>query len=209
MLLWGSVCVILITSIIIFCRQKDPPPINGVYKQPGKWYPLKYVAFLIILQLRRWQNSYGMKSAKKQAGYGVQSHASPAMMDIAQPLSSDAKAFDAVFFIAANKDGYYFAAGTERRHHGVINGLCYIAVPGKGLLCSSKLPDTVLFGAKDEEFGAEGLALKLERPMRKWKLTYKGKMWVFNTYMLTCCHNPEEQNLKRESFYNTVSSYII
>jgi hypothetical protein len=38
------------------------------------------------------------------------------------------QAFDAVFFIAANKDGYYFIAGTERRHHGVINGLCYIAV---------------------------------------------------------------------------------
>jgi len=38
------------------------------------------------------------------------------------------QAFDAVFFIAANKDGYYFVAGAERRHHGVINGLCYIAV---------------------------------------------------------------------------------
>lgn len=38
------------------------------------------------------------------------------------------QAFDAVFFIAANEDGYYFVAGAERRHHGVINGLCYIAV---------------------------------------------------------------------------------
>jgi hypothetical protein len=39
----------------------------------------------------QWQNRYGMKSAKKQAGYGMQSHACPAMMDVAQPLSSDAK----------------------------------------------------------------------------------------------------------------------
>jgi hypothetical protein len=38
------------------------------------------------------------------------------------------QAFDAVFFIAANQDGYYFVAGAERRHHGVINGLCYLAV---------------------------------------------------------------------------------
>jgi hypothetical protein len=38
------------------------------------------------------------------------------------------QAFDAVFFIAANEDGYYFVAGAERRHHGVINGLCYIVV---------------------------------------------------------------------------------
>jgi hypothetical protein len=47
-----------------------------------------------------------------------------------------------------------------------------------GLLCSHKLPDTVLFGAKNEEFGAEGLMLKLVRPMKKWKLNYKGKMWL-------------------------------
>ena len=38
------------------------------------------------------------------------------------------QAFDAVFFIAGNEDGYYFVAGAERRHHGVINGLCYIVV---------------------------------------------------------------------------------
>lgn len=49
-------------------------------------------------------------------------------------------------------------------------------VPGKGLLCSHKLPDTVLFGTKTEEFGAEGLFLKPVRAMKKWKLTYKGKM---------------------------------
>jgi hypothetical protein len=55
--------------------------------------------------------------------------------------------------------------------------VCSVKVPGKGLLCSPKLPDTVLFGAKDDEFGAEGLALKPERAMKKWKLTYKGKMW--------------------------------
>jgi hypothetical protein len=50
-------------------------------------------------------------------------------------------------------------------------------VPGKGLLCSPKLPDTVLFGAEDGQYGAEGLTLKPEKPMNKWKLAYKGKMW--------------------------------
>lgn len=165
-------------AVILFIRQKDPPPIHGVYQQPGKWYPLKYAIFLAILKLRRWQNSYAINLGKKQAGYGMQSHTSTAEMDVAQPLSTDAKAFDAVFFIAANEDGYYFVAGAERRHHGVINGLCYIVVPGKGLLCSHKLPDTVLFGAKNEEFGAEGLMLKPVRAMKKWKLSYKGKMWL-------------------------------
>jgi hypothetical protein len=54
--------------------------------------------------------------------------------------------------------------------------ICSLKVPGKGLLRSPKLPDTVLFGAGDGEFGAEGLTLRLERPMKKWKLAYKGKM---------------------------------
>ncbi|KDQ88522.1 hypothetical protein L798_06649 [Zootermopsis nevadensis] len=177
MLLWASLFVALI-SIIIFYRQPDSPSVRGFYKQPGKWFPLKYVIFLIMLQLRRWQNRHGNKAGKKKAGYGMETRLSLADMEVAQPLSPDAKAFDAVFFMAANKDGYYFAAGTERRQHGVINGLCYVAVPGKGLLCSHKLPDTVLFGAKNEEFGAEGLLLKLVRPMKKWKLNYKGKMWL-------------------------------
>jgi hypothetical protein len=35
----------------------------------------------------------------------------------------------------------------------------------------------VLFGANEKEFGAEGLMLKPVEAMKKWKLTYKGKMW--------------------------------
>ena len=53
---------------------------------------------------------------------------------------------------------------------------CNLQVPGKGLLYSSKLPDTVLFGASDYEFGAEGLSLKPVTAMKKWKLTFKGNM---------------------------------
>lgn len=39
----------------------------------------------------QWQNNYGIKTGKKQAGYGMQSHSSLAEMDVAQPLSPDAK----------------------------------------------------------------------------------------------------------------------
>jgi len=46
--------------------------------------PLYYVVF-------QWQNSCGVHWGKKQAGYGMQSHASAAEMDAAQPLSTDAK----------------------------------------------------------------------------------------------------------------------
>jgi hypothetical protein len=54
------------------------------------------------------------------------------------------QAFDAVFFIAANEDGYYFVAGAERRHCGVINGLCYIAV---SLITGHKVIRNYLFEA--------------------------------------------------------------
>jgi len=49
-----------------------------------------------------------------------------------------------VFFIAANEDGYYFVAGAERRRHGVINGLCYIAV---SLITGHKVIRNYLFQA--------------------------------------------------------------
>jgi hypothetical protein len=38
-----------------------------------------------------------------------------------------------------------------------------------------------LFGARDGEFGADGLMLKPVRPMKNWKLTYKEKMWWVTT----------------------------
>jgi hypothetical protein len=50
----------------------------------------------------QWLNNYGTKQYKKQAGYGVQSHASPAMMDVAQPLSSDAKVHLLCFMLHSN-----------------------------------------------------------------------------------------------------------
>jgi hypothetical protein len=55
-----------------------------IYDQSNSQDSLCFVTF-------QWLNSYGMKPYKKQAGYGVQSHASPAVMDVAQPLSLDAK----------------------------------------------------------------------------------------------------------------------
>jgi hypothetical protein len=43
----------VVLAVIVFIRKKDPAPIYGVYQQPGKWYPFKYVIFLAILKLRR------------------------------------------------------------------------------------------------------------------------------------------------------------
>ncbi|XP_049957988.1 uncharacterized protein LOC126474556 [Schistocerca serialis cubense] len=175
---------IFIIFVVLYCVKEDPKPIFGVYQQKGKWYPIKFAIFYIIYQLRKlfynnrptpfvcclkWSRNQVQAAAKEKQDE---------KLDSPQQLSSDPKAFDAVFFMATNKKGFYFVAGSERRPLGVINGLCYLIVPGIGLLCSQKIPDTVLFGANDNEFGAEGILFKPVTPMKKWKVTYKGKMWL-------------------------------
>ncbi|KAH9636746.1 hypothetical protein HF086_005069 [Spodoptera exigua] len=97
------------------------------------------------------------------------------------------KAFDAVFFISANSEkdkGVYVIAGCERRPLGMCNGLFYIGVTSeKGLLCSKKIPDTVLFGAEIGEFGAEGIKIIPVTPMVKWTISYKGQMWYDSGFL--------------------------
>ncbi|XP_063239942.1 uncharacterized protein LOC134540860 isoform X3 [Bacillus rossius redtenbacheri] len=112
----------------------------------------------------------------QQVGYGQTRHRSIDEMEVAQPLSEHAKAFDAVFFIGTSADGCYFVLGAERRKHGIVNGLCYLMTPNTGLLCSSKLPDTVLFEAQDDQFGAEGVSAAMLQPMRKWRAQFDGDM---------------------------------
>jgi hypothetical protein len=53
----------------------------------------------------QWQNSYGINLGKKQAGYGMQSHTSAAEMDVAQPLSTDAKVH--IYNVTISPDTYY------------------------------------------------------------------------------------------------------
>ena len=45
-----------------------------------------------------------------------------------------------------------------------------------GLLCSIKLPDTVLFGAEPEQYGTEGICATMIEPLQKWHLQFNGPM---------------------------------
>uniref|UniRef100_A0A2A4JMP5 Uncharacterized protein n=1 Tax=Heliothis virescens TaxID=7102 RepID=A0A2A4JMP5_HELVI len=162
---------------------KNPKPIFGVYAVPGKWYYVKYVLFAALYYFRKYSSKHAAAGPEGRAGQGVKAIADPTAMDRAQPLSDDAKAFDAVFFISANSEkskGVYVIAGCERRPLGMCNGLFYIGLPNKGLLCSKKIPDTVLFGAEIGEFGAEGIKITPVVPMQKWTVSYKGQMWYQN-----------------------------
>ncbi|CAG9782082.1 unnamed protein product [Diatraea saccharalis] len=182
----GLICFIgFIFLILVYnYKFKDPKPIFGVYAVPGKWYYVKYVVFAFIYYYRKYSKRNSAAGSSGRAGQGVKAIADPASMDRAHPFSDHAKAFDAVFFISASRNeddkGIYVISGCERRPMGMCNGLFYIGLPGKGLLCSKKIPDTVLFGAQISEFGAEGIKMTPVEPMNKWTVSYKGQMWLQN-----------------------------
>jgi len=82
--------VILIFTVmlfILFVAKKDPPPIFGVYCQPGKWYNLKYWIFYMMMK-RRKRSSETRPEARtgKDAGYGMKSRGSEKEMDCVQQL---------------------------------------------------------------------------------------------------------------------------
>ncbi|XP_068618419.1 uncharacterized protein [Battus philenor] len=177
-------CVLFFLLILYAVKKKNAEPIFGIYSVPGKWYYLKYAIFACIYYFRKYGQKYKAAGTEGRAGQGVKVIADPSAMDCAQLLSDHAKAFDAVFFISAARDendkGMYVISGCERRPMGMCNGLFYIGLPGKGLLCSKKIPDTVLFGAQIGEFAAEGIKIEPVEPMKKWAVSYKGMMWYQN-----------------------------
>lgn len=69
--------------------------------------------------------------------------------------------------------------GTACRKHLLVDGLLYLKIKdsGLGILGTPKLPDTALYKTQDSEgYSAEGIEIILIEPMKKWRLTYRGKM---------------------------------
>lgn len=86
-----------------------------------------------------------------------------------------------MFFQAVNNKGFYLCGGVERRQLNKINGVFYIVVPELGLLRSEHLPKTSLDATNSGEenaFEGGGIHLRMIEPMKKWKVAYKGNMWL-------------------------------
>jgi len=82
--------IILICTVvvfIVFVAKKDPPPIFGVYSQPGKWYNVKYWIFYAMLMRRKRSSERQTEAVTgKDAGYGMKSRGSEKEMDCVQQL---------------------------------------------------------------------------------------------------------------------------
>ncbi|XP_050301318.1 uncharacterized protein LOC126739604 [Anthonomus grandis grandis] len=165
--------LVLFLTFVLIRNKKEPKKLFNVYTQPGKWYFLKYPAFLALLGITRLK--YYLRGKK-----GVLDER---QLEKRQALSDHPLAFDAVFFHAVSQDDIYLAAGAERRHQGVINGLIYLKHPKFGLLKTLRLPDTKL--QEDPEsimsgksWAAEGFSFTPVEPMKRWDLNFSGKMRV-------------------------------
>jgi len=155
----------------------DPPPIAGVYRQPGKWYWLKYCAFFVLFHLRKWQNLRRKSVDGQDSGWGMRSRSSVEDMDRAQPLPKDQPlAVDAVYFNGADRHGTYLVMATARRHHGLVQTLLYLRIPGIGLLELPSFPDTSLYTQKELSYSAGGIEITPVKAMKHWKLSFSGKL---------------------------------
>lgn len=122
--------IIFLSTLFIQSKKPTPKKIFGVYSQPGKWYYLKFASFFLLLWTRRLKTKLKLIPVEE--------------LERMKPLSDHEKvrthkptsrsnrcqfqAFDATFFQAVSKNGFYFCGGIERRHRAKANGLFYIAV---------------------------------------------------------------------------------
>ncbi|CAG2238130.1 unnamed protein product [Mytilus edulis] len=130
-----------------------------------------------MLYLRKRRNQNAKVASGSNAGYGMRSRNSPEDMDKAQTLPNEKPlAVDAVYFNGGNKDGQYLVAATARRQNNIVQTILYLRIPEIGFLEIPSLPDTRLRGTEKNAFAAGGLKFDVVEPMKKWKLSYNGKM---------------------------------
>ncbi|XP_018577776.2 uncharacterized protein LOC108916064 [Anoplophora glabripennis] len=157
----ASVLIILVIRIL----DKNPAPILGIYQRPNGLYWVKVCFMYSVLSLRKL-----LKKDDKSK-----------YLDIEKPqkLSHHEKAIDAIYLNGANKQGDYLVVGTARRKNLLVDGFLYLKINDSnlGVLESPKLPGTALYKTDySEEYSAEGIEITPVEPMRKWRLTFRGKM---------------------------------
>lgn len=167
---WLLLLAVLAALLVKIARARDPEPVFGKYRVPGPRFWIKYV----FMRLMLWINK------KRAARPALDARGCPVHplvdKERLQTLGEHPLAFDAIFFMACSMEGVYVIVGSERRHHGIVNSPIYILIPGLGLLMHKKLPDTCLFGANEEVYGAEGIRLQPVEPLKTWRVEFDGVM---------------------------------
>uniref|UniRef100_A0A914XFV9 DUF7064 domain-containing protein n=1 Tax=Plectus sambesii TaxID=2011161 RepID=A0A914XFV9_9BILA len=189
--MWLYVLYAVAVFVFYFSLKKDPPKLNGVYSQPTKFYWLKFYIFYVLLTLRH-RKAKQRKNAEiteedhkdadlLQGGWGKEGGGgkrSIKLLERMHTLPPDMpKAVDAVYFNAANMDGYYFSVGTAHRPNRIMNAFFILRVPGLGILENIEMPSTNLpVDDVPGAYAAKGITVKCLEPMKKWHISYRGLM---------------------------------
>ena len=173
--------VTLVIMLAVCLLLPAPARMFSVYSQPGPLYPLKFVAFRLLLWLRKVLA--GGRTSRAGAGYGVRSFASVEEMERVQPLADHPLALDSVWVQGVSPDGAWLVAGAARRPRGLLDAVLLVGVPGLGTLKLPQHPDTAVPGG-DGEFAGAGLRIRPELPMRRWRVEYSGQLRVHQTDQL-------------------------
>ncbi|KAK3927410.1 CDK5RAP3-like protein [Frankliniella fusca] len=169
-MIWGLLPLAGLAAVLVaLARAKDPPPVFGRYRVRGPRFWIKYVFMRVVL----WIRKRAARPVLDAEGRPVHPLVDKERLQV---LGEHPLAFDAIFFMACDLEGAYVIAGSERRHHGVVNSPIYIRIPGLGLLMHTKLPDTCLFGADGVVYGAEGIRLQPVEPLKTWCVEFDGVM---------------------------------
>ncbi|XP_046395341.1 uncharacterized protein LOC124162750 [Ischnura elegans] len=175
------VLAIITILFLTFINLRTPLPVFSVYRQPDKWYFLKTTLFYLALKLREFYEKVRDDDDDDRRG-GKKHQIYIEKMECSKKLVYHPQAIDSVYFMAADKKGNFLASSLGRRYNGIADGFIYLNVPEIGFLESMKLPDTILFQENMEKsmrlFSAEGLRFTPLRPLKKWKISYKGNMRV-------------------------------
>lgn len=150
-----------------------PAPINGVYRQPGRWYHLKRLVFLGLLKLRQRKKRKEKSLKEGNVGYGL-SVTDPEKMEESPPLLEHPSAIDSVYFGGFNKDGVYFVARVARRHGRYAEVWLYLHMPGVGDFHHPVHPDTLISNVTPGTLTAGGLKIEMLDPMLRWRVSFNG-----------------------------------
>ncbi|KAK6982171.1 phosphoenolpyruvate synthase, partial [Biomphalaria glabrata] len=167
------ICVAAATLVKLFFKS-DRVVVN-VYRLPGRWYWLKRILFYVLFKMRstkRTENKHTNGTGQHGYGRGF----SDEDMEKPQLLKDDKFAIDTCYFGATNKDGVKLVCRIARRRDRIAEVWLFLELPRFGCLQLPRHPDTDVYFTDGKTFRAAGLSFEIIEPMKKWKLTYSGKL---------------------------------
>ncbi|XP_033762375.1 uncharacterized phosphotransferase YvkC-like [Pecten maximus] len=179
---WSAVFGLLGFFITWQLFRPQSAPVCGVYRQPGKWFWLKKLAFLVILKLRQRNHKAAEKRVHKSEelldknrGYGA-GVLDPTSMETVAPLDPDVFGIDAVYFGGFNNDGVRVVVRYCRRHERQGEVWLFLEIPGIGVLQHPLHPDTYVINTNGRDYSVGGLKIEMVEPMRTWKVSFDGTL---------------------------------